>query len=1041
MNSNNREEDAPSRGKSDNNPVQNNSSSSGGESNKSSVEKSSTGSSQEENKRPKTEISAAKSPIQQTPSPAPKQEAVSFEDWQDNAISATFKVALNPPSSSDTKQRALVLESLKEELQSEGITKFKPDLLDRILWSRLTEYPCLPSPFEYLWNSWLRAGDARRLVRQKDPESAKKVAVYDELQDFSVRYMALLITTDIVENTDATKITERIIAKANASPPPWEFLLSTVERAAKDDTLLEFLNPVVSYLSRSVSQTGYQGDYKPYMLALETLLSSKAVASTFSELDNFGINEETDKPYTVPITTLLGPFLSLAPLDYASRKSYFPNPEFLPQRDTQRLYSDIRSEYRVVQNRLFEMCNKIVRGSATSRKNLLRYFGQIIDLNHKRMAIQVSPEMVSPDGFMLNITYILSKLSEPFSDLYGTKIGKIDLDYFIKDPVFDISEETKVKADVEESNKYFARKNDSNEGEGETNFITHCFFLTAAYHQYGYQGAINTQTITKRKLRDLEARLAKAEAEVARFRGTPREAAFTRLLEMMKNDIMETKRLKLVLECVLLDHGLQEPLMSFTLFQTLVLIRAAKPDHDYPRADGKLITLPFAQESEKIESFSNYPEYFLETPIAFANFIMKTDAEVLVMSPFKYLIIFAVVFLRTTHLIKNPYLKVKIVEMLFLGSMEINGQRGIFVDTFDTEPLCLDYLFHALMNIYIEIEKTGASSQFYDKFSGRFYISHIMKCLWNNTSYQQKLKSESENDVDFFVQFVALLLNDATYLFDESLTKLTEIHKLQRELPDEPRFGDPEEDNETTEKRQQLATAERQAESHMQLTNQSVILLKLFTSAVPSAFVTSEIVDRLAAMMNYNLKMLVGPKCRELKVRNPEKYKFNPRELLSLLLDSYLNLRREPKFVKAVARDGRSYDPEQFNHAKTIIESRGIKSISDLKALDEFKADTVRIKNEDEEGELELGDIPDEFLDPLMFTLMEEPVLLPSSKMTVDLATIKSHLLSDPSDPFNREPLKIEEVSPNNDVKQQIEDFKKRKRAENQSNKMDQSEG
>jgi ubiquitin conjugation factor E4 B len=52
------------------------------------------------------------------------------------------------------------------------------------------------------------------------------------------------------------------------------------------------------------------------------------------------------------------------------------------------------------------------------------------------------------------------------------------------------------------------------------------------------------------------------------------------------------------------------------------------------------------------------------------------------------------------------------------------------------------------------------------------------------------------------------------------------------------------------------------------------------------------------------------------------------------------------------------------------------------------------------------------FLDPLMFTLMRDPVILPSSRNIVDRATIKSHLLSDAKDPFNRVPLTIEEVVP-----------------------------
>ena len=47
-----------------------------------------------------------------------------------------------------------------------------------------------------------------------------------------------------------------------------------------------------------------------------------------------------------------------------------------------------------------------------------------------------------------------------------------------------------------------------------------------------------------------------------------------------------------------------------------------------------------------------------------------------------------------------------------------------------------------------------------------------------------------------------------------------------------------------------------------------------------------------------------------------------------------------------------------------------------------------------------------------MFTLMRDPVILPSSKVTIDRPTIKSHLLSDTKDPFNRAPLKLEDVVP-----------------------------
>jgi ubiquitin conjugation factor E4 B len=47
-----------------------------------------------------------------------------------------------------------------------------------------------------------------------------------------------------------------------------------------------------------------------------------------------------------------------------------------------------------------------------------------------------------------------------------------------------------------------------------------------------------------------------------------------------------------------------------------------------------------------------------------------------------------------------------------------------------------------------------------------------------------------------------------------------------------------------------------------------------------------------------------------------------------------------------------------------------------------------------------------------MFTVMRDPVILPTSRTVIDRSTIKSHLLSDAKDPFNRVPMTIEEVTP-----------------------------
>jgi ubiquitin conjugation factor E4 B len=55
-----------------------------------------------------------------------------------------------------------------------------------------------------------------------------------------------------------------------------------------------------------------------------------------------------------------------------------------------------------------------------------------------------------------------------------------------------------------------------------------------------------------------------------------------------------------------------------------------------------------------------------------------------------------------------------------------------------------------------------------------------------------------------------------------------------------------------------------------------------------------------------------------------------------------------------------------------------------------------------------------------MATLMKDPVILPVSKQVIDRSTIRSHLLSDPHDPFNRSPLKIEDVIDDTELKLKI---------------------
>jgi len=76
------------------------------------------------------------------------------------------------------------------------------------------------------------------------------------------------------------------------------------------------------------------------------------------------------------------------------------------------------------------------------------------------------------------------------------------------------------------------------------------------------------------------------------------------------------------------------------------------------------------------------------------------------------------------------------------------------------------------------------------------------------------------------------------------------------------------------------------------------------------------------------------------------------------------------------------------------------------------------------------ADLPDEFLDPILFTPIRIPVKLPAINMFVDYSVISSHLLEHAENPFNRQKLTLEELEEYNlreDVMAECDDFLRRR--------------
>ncbi|CDH50642.1 ubiquitin conjugation factor e4 [Lichtheimia corymbifera JMRC:FSU:9682] len=976
-------------------------------------------------------------PSKPVPSPTPKAPAKSFEDWQNEVLSRILQVTLNL----DTvyKQgRCVYLHGLVSELEEENEPKpyrLSEPLLDRILVARLSidpnesndEYPedvrndLRVLDFDYLLACWKRAHEIKRntMTRSKNLDPAvlqQRLALLDNTKALLISYSGLTIQMpDMFPQIQSPtplgpeQLVPRLLAEPDtAEGLPSEYLVELVARFS-DDGLDQIIGSALVIISSRLQNMNILDDYKSSLRALTNLCENKTIAGMITSLPEFDPSHAA--AHNIENISLLGPFLSLTAYPDRSSKvaeNFFQNAEERYSADIESCMNGIRATIHNIQRTMFGVINNIVRSSPQAREAVLSYFAHILQLNVKRAQMQVDPLTVASEGFMHNIAAILLSFCEPFMDVKASKIDKIEPTYFRTSRRLDVTEDTKVTADKEQSDRYY------NSGEPKAhNFISDIFYLTLGFYHYGPIRSFVNYNEFKREHSEMKRQMDRMEQDIARMGNTPMQDFLMQRLKA-RLDLMSMH--KFAYESMLMDEEYLSETMRFYNLVMSWMIRTVDPKHQHPWA---MITLPLPKDVP--EDFAMLPEWIIEDVVEFFIFLGKYcyHMKVFKSNSQEELVTFIITFLRNTQYIKNPYLKAKLVEILFFFTYPIaKGVPGELETMLNSHPLALDHLMVSLMTFYVEVEQTGTSSQFYDKFNIRYNISHIMKTIWGHPAHRAKLREESKNH-EMFTRFVNMLMSDVTYLLDESLSKLSEIHQIQLEMEDTAAW-EAQPVQQRQEREGNLRSLERQAQSYVALGSETVHMLQYLTAEVVEPFMVTEVVDRLAAMLDYNLAQLVGPKCTELKVKNREKYHFQPRVLLSEIIDIYLHLNC-PTFVEAVARDGRSYKKEYFSKAASIMLKQRLKHPDDVAALESFVNKVEEAIQCGVLEEEELGDVPDEFLDPILSSVMEDPVLLPTSNTIVDRSTIRAHLLGDTRDPFSRAPLSMDMVEPADELKAKIQ--------------------
>ncbi|KAJ0973827.1 hypothetical protein J5N97_015792 [Dioscorea zingiberensis] len=456
-------------------------------------------------------------------------------------------------------------------------------------------------------------------------------------------------------------------------------------------------------------------------------------------------------------------------------------------------------------------------------------------------------------------------------------------------------------------------------------FICECFFMTSRVLNLGLMKAFSD-------FKHLVQDLSRCEEDLSNLKAMRDQGGTPQLEEDIKrleNEIEMYSQEKFCYEAqVLRDGDLLQRALSFYRLVVKWLVGLV---------GGFKMPLPSNCPME----FACMPEHFVEDAMDLLILTSRIPRALdgFVLDDF---LNFIIMFMASPSYVKNPYLRAKMVEVLNCWMPQRSGISAT-ASLFEGHQLSLDYLVHNLLKLYVDIEFTGSHTQFFDKFTIRHNIAELLEYLWNVPSHRNTwMKIARDEEKGVYLNFLNFLINDSIYLLDESLNKILELKELEAEMSNSVEWE--RRSAQEREERMPFHLVKILSDLGMKLANEDVGMLALTSEQIPAPFLLPEMVERVASMLNYFLLQLVGPQS-EISYRGKilKNMSLGQKQLLKQIVEIYVHIARgdrEGVFPSAISKDGSCLLQQQTFCGKIGENAK--------------------------------------------YTLMKDPVILPSSRVSID---------------------------------------------------------
>lgn len=960
--------------------------------------------------------------------------------------------------------------------------------------------------FPYLSECFHRAND---LIIAKSLAVSKSQLKY--IQESIIKYAALLVQCpqyfEINLNNEHSKRLFINFVEQSSSGIFLHKILAQIDENEHNDAN-DIFSCIVEYFYDQIKDRTI-GNLKLHTVnTLKGLLSFKRLAMFAVSLDCFlpckvatSSNTSVKHGFLLETSSLFGRLLTPTPLDgplYSLNNEsnrvaakYFKNLAISHQL-MQANMAVIRNEMFEVIHTTAELIKDLCRIDKIARSAVFRWLGTILcsnenkaKLNH-HASLNGQPISTMPHiealllrltgensfGFGLNVFWLILQLVEPIK---YEKLGDLDYFFIVREEVEisymmgDIIKEALLGENVEEAKNIYKKMDTSND---EPKFTTKIFWLTFKGLRVFYNPALGE---FMKVVNEIEKLSHKDE------------------FGNSSNKNNNQKRMKLNAEfycwkAILLHPTFVESLWHFIHLAIIFILRAmfcyetdgslSMISNDLLNNNKRRITSIVSQYYSLLVSSSNnisVSPQFSVLPAVFVDDVLttikhlialhrlwlhnkrSTDKDPLIMMDTELVTTFCISVMSSTKHFRNVHTRCDGgSNTIYTIFREDDLQSRIVNNNF-----AMQHLIPSLATTFIHSQKAS----YYDRMNFRLPIVEMFQDLLNMEQHRKQFYVLAEKNEAIFVHLVHLLLNDMSYLMEETINNLSEVRRRENEgtmndsdhgevrnnlsastnidrnqthnnnsctnSQDTTNSDDDEEivnyGDDSNILHTDSRTLRQNTKTVVYYSFKSCSLLWAFTKYCGVTIVKSRsILPQTISCLDCCLFHLVGPRMSHLKVRNMEEYNFKPKEWLSRVCETYVYLMDADAggdaLIREITDEGRYFKPEIFCKAMHFLRRERLmgstmldKFGNILKKLSQFQEQDLLLAN--------IDDIPEEFLDPIMQEIMVDPVILPTSNNIMERRHIERHLMSDETDPFTRAPLKKNDLIPASELKQKIEEY------------------